>query len=90
MIRSRSDSNKHLDDLVLHRWEDEGGALCPSTRVEKVEAAPGKATSRSTKIDPALNGYPFKEDRLVLVLGKRRPQANGLPRTVSRDLAKRS
>jgi hypothetical protein len=90
MIRSRNDSSKHSDDRVLHRWENEGGALCPSTRVEQVEAAPAKAASRSTKTDPALNGYPFKEDRLTLVLGKRRPQGNGLPRTEWRDLAKRS
>ena len=35
MIRNRNGSLKHLDDLMLLRWENEGGCLGPLTMTDR-------------------------------------------------------
>jgi hypothetical protein len=35
MISNRNVSFKHLDDLMLHRWENEGGCLGPLAMTDR-------------------------------------------------------
>jgi hypothetical protein len=36
MIRNRNEALEHLDDLMLLRWENEGGCLGPSTMSDRL------------------------------------------------------
>ncbi len=90
MIYNKPDSRKQLQDLSLLRWENEGGALCPSTMTERFEMVTANVDSRSTRIEPIPNGYRIEENRPMLVHGKRRPQRSPLPRASFTTVARQS
>lgn len=73
MIGNRNQSLMHLDDLMLCRWENEGGALCPLTAAEVMAdrvshsddrfgvAIDAERDSRPAEIHRAMGDHPFAE-----------------------------
>jgi hypothetical protein len=77
MIRHRNEALKHLDDLMLHRWENEGGCLGPLTMTDRDSHCDDYSRAASEAALNVTHGRQSATESGGSVLSRSRPSGDG-------------